>query len=73
MSSAFLVRSLASSALRVGPTASKALFSTSSIRRELFFTKKHEWVNINDGVGTVGISNYAQVGNRRLSACNSIL
>lgn len=26
-----------------------------------FYTKKHEWVSVNDNIGTVGISNYAQV------------
>ncbi|MBF0490232.1 MAG: glycine cleavage system protein GcvH [Candidatus Omnitrophica bacterium] len=25
-----------------------------------FYTKEHEWVNIEDGVGTVGITDYAQ-------------
>ncbi|CAG9782176.1 unnamed protein product [Diatraea saccharalis] len=25
-----------------------------------FFTKKHEWVSVNDNIGTVGISSYAQ-------------
>lgn len=24
------------------------------------FTETHEWIEVNDGVGTVGISNYAQ-------------
>lgn len=25
------------------------------------YTKKHEWVSVNENIGTVGISNYAQV------------
>ncbi len=25
-----------------------------------YYTKEHEWINIEDGVGTVGISDYAQ-------------
>lgn len=28
----------------------------------LKFTDKHEWVRVEGGIGTVGISNYAQVG-----------
>ena len=28
----------------------------------LKFTEKHEWVQVEGGIGTVGISNYAQVG-----------
>lgn len=35
--------------------------STSCRLDVLYFTKKHEWVSVDDGeVGTVGISNYAQ-------------
>ena len=33
-------------------------FTTSSTGR--YYTKKHEWVSIKDGVGTVGISEFAQ-------------
>ena len=25
-----------------------------------YYTKEHEWINIEDGIGTVGISDYAQ-------------
>lgn len=36
------------------------LFSRSSQLQALYFTKKHEWVNVDGGNGIVGISNYAQ-------------
>ena len=26
------------------------------------FTKKHEWISVDSGVGTIGVSDYAQVG-----------
>jgi len=26
-----------------------------------YYTDKHEWINVNDKIGTVGISHYAQV------------
>lgn len=32
------------------------------IAAALKFTDKHEWVRVEGGIGTVGISNYAQVG-----------
>lgn len=32
------------------------------ITAALKFTDKHEWVRVEGGIGTVGISNYAQVG-----------
>lgn len=35
-------------------------FSTSIILEARKFTEKHEWVEMNGNVGTVGISNYAQ-------------
>ena len=25
-----------------------------------YFTKSHEWIDVNDGIGTIGISNFAQ-------------
>uniref|UniRef100_U5EVI3 Glycine cleavage system H protein n=1 Tax=Corethrella appendiculata TaxID=1370023 RepID=U5EVI3_9DIPT len=35
--------------------------STSSVNlADRLFTKKHEWVTVDGGIGTVGISNYAQ-------------
>ncbi|CAH0578345.1 unnamed protein product [Chrysodeixis includens] len=37
---------------------SRALYSTEHKTR--FYTKKHEWVSVNDNIGTVGISTYAQ-------------
>ena len=33
---------------------------TSRNLQALYFTKKHEWVNVEGETGTVGISNYAQ-------------
>lgn len=36
-------------------------FSTSSRTfATRHYTKEHEWISVNNGVGTVGISNYAQ-------------
>lgn len=37
---------------------------TSVLSAALKFTDKHEWVRVEGGIGTVGISNYAQVGFR---------
>lgn len=39
------------------------LFQTNSsgFSAALKFTDKHEWVRVEDGVGTVGVSKYAQV------------
>lgn len=34
--------------------------ATSSCCFERLFTEKHEWVEVNDGLGTVGISDHAQ-------------
>lgn len=46
--------------------ASALCFVTASfiivITAALKFTDKHEWVRVEGGIGTVGISNYAQVG-----------
>ena len=39
----------------------RALSCTSPRWAELYFTKKHEWVKVDGDIGTVGISNYAQV------------
>ncbi|XP_072931435.1 glycine cleavage system H protein-like [Epargyreus clarus] len=36
----------------------RALYTTDGKLR--YYTKKHEWVSVDGGVGTVGISNYAQ-------------
>lgn len=35
---------------------------SSALSAALKFTDKHEWVRVDGGIGTVGISNYAQVG-----------
>ena len=36
-------------------------FSTSeSLRNDMYFTKKHEWVTVVGNMGTVGITDYAQ-------------
>ncbi|KAK6185166.1 hypothetical protein SNE40_007458 [Patella caerulea] len=34
--------------------------TTSRVLAGRLFTEKHEWINVSDGVGTVGISEYAQ-------------
>ncbi|XP_041986570.1 glycine cleavage system H protein, mitochondrial-like [Aricia agestis] len=36
----------------------RALYSSDAKSR--YYTKKHEWVSVDSGVGTVGISSYAQ-------------
>ncbi|CAH0716691.1 unnamed protein product, partial [Brenthis ino] len=36
----------------------RALYSTENNAR--YYTKKHEWVSVDSGVGTIGISSYAQ-------------
>ncbi|KAM4743816.1 glycine cleavage system protein H (aminomethyl carrier), b [Anableps anableps] len=38
----------------------RTLSTTSSLYTALKFTEKHEWVLVESGIGTVGISNYAQ-------------
>lgn len=35
-------------------------FSSSSILAQRLYSEKHEWVTIEDGIGVVGVSNYAQ-------------
>ena len=37
----------------------RSICSTKQLQ-SLYFTKKHEWVNVEGESGTVGISNYAQ-------------
>lgn len=40
----------------------KKLFSVACARlSDLKFTEKHEWIKVNGNVGTVGITDYAQV------------
>jgi len=41
--------------------ASNRSFSVSKYLSSYFYTKKHEWVKLENGTGTVGISDYAQV------------
>ncbi|KAM4592507.1 glycine cleavage system protein H (aminomethyl carrier), b [Odontesthes bonariensis] len=38
----------------------RTLSTTSALSTALKFTEKHEWVQVEGGIGTVGISNYAQ-------------
>ncbi|XP_054468962.1 glycine cleavage system protein H (aminomethyl carrier), b [Anoplopoma fimbria] len=38
----------------------RTLSTTSVLSTALKFTEKHEWVRVEGGIGTVGISNYAQ-------------
>ncbi|XP_066569901.1 glycine cleavage system protein H (aminomethyl carrier), b [Amia ocellicauda] len=40
--------------------APRTLTTASQLGSALKFTDKHEWVRVEDGVGTVGISNFAQ-------------
>ncbi|VVC43386.1 Glycine cleavage system H-protein/Simiate,Glycine cleavage system H-protein [Cinara cedri] len=35
-------------------------FSTSNILKDRYYTDKHEWIDVKDKIGTVGISHYAQ-------------
>eukprot|EP00126_Sphaerothecum_destruens_P005795 Sdes_comp19048_c0_seq2m9630 len=45
--------------------ASSLFFPSTSLRlysAKVHFTKQHEWISIENGVGTVGISDYAQDG-----------
>ncbi|XP_005105587.1 glycine cleavage system H protein [Aplysia californica] len=41
-------------------TPQKRSFSLAKCLASRFFTEKHEWVSLENGTGTVGISNYAQ-------------
>ncbi|KAM9766062.1 glycine cleavage system protein H (aminomethyl carrier), b [Menidia menidia] len=38
----------------------RTLTTTPALTAALKFTEKHEWVQVDGGIGTVGISNYAQ-------------
>jgi len=35
-------------------------FSTSGVNKDRYYTNKHEWIDVNNKIGTVGISHYAQ-------------
>ncbi|KXN67786.1 hypothetical protein CONCODRAFT_19362 [Conidiobolus coronatus NRRL 28638] len=57
-------RAISSKILRA-PTASKLFytpryFSTSRISLVTKYAESHEWINVENGVGTVGITNHAQ-------------
>merc|ERR1711974_547654 len=65
--SRFILRSshAAASRLCLSQQASSTCWrglQTSSFRPAVFFTKKHEWISVDDdkAVGTVGITSYAQ-------------
>lgn len=45
---------------RSGGGSPRTLSTTSGQCKALKFTEKHEWVLVESGIGTVGISNYAQ-------------
>ena len=47
----------------------RTLSTTSSLKSDMYFTKKHEWVTVVGNMGTVGITDYAQqsLGNYRLN------
>ena len=40
-------------------TSTRSLYTSQKLQA-VYFTKKHEWVNVEGETGTVGISNYAQ-------------
>ncbi|XP_006789486.1 glycine cleavage system H protein, mitochondrial-like [Neolamprologus brichardi] len=42
------------------PYFGRTLASSSRLSAALKFTDKHEWIRVEDGIGTVGISNFAQ-------------
>jgi len=44
----------------ISSSAQKLRFSTSTALAARKFTEKHEWVELNGKIGTIGISNYAQ-------------
>merc|ERR1712018_998187 len=39
----------------------RTLSTTSSLKSDMYFTKKHEWVTVVGNMGTVGITDYAQL------------
>eukprot|EP00095_Tigriopus_kingsejongensis_P012746 maker-scaffold30_size591359-snap-gene-0.9 protein:Tk12746 transcript:maker-scaffold30_size591359-snap-gene-0.9-mRNA-1 annotation:"glycine cleavage system h mitochondrial-like" len=54
------ISSSATSSWRTIVQPSRNLSSSQQLLAQLYFTKKHEWVNVEGDMGTVGISNYAQ-------------
>ena len=46
-------------ALQPTIAASKQSFSSSQSLLDVFYTKKHEWVNVEGSKGVVGVSGYA--------------
>ncbi|XP_030587655.1 glycine cleavage system H protein, mitochondrial-like [Archocentrus centrarchus] len=57
-----LARSAPLSSLQLAskPYFGRTLASSSRLSAALKFTDKHEWIRVEDGIGTVGISNFAQ-------------
>ncbi|KAL3966748.1 glycine cleavage system H protein, mitochondrial-like [Oreochromis aureus] len=57
-----LARSASLSPLQLAskPYFGRTLASSSRLSAALKFTDKHEWIRVEDGIGTVGISNFAQ-------------
>ena len=49
----------------------RTLSTTSSLKSDMYFTKKHEWVTVVGNMGTVGITDYAQqsLGNYYQTYC----
>ncbi|KAK0078230.1 hypothetical protein PV325_002803 [Microctonus aethiopoides] len=45
---------------KIGSRNLRTITTTSISRAERWFTEKHEWIEVNGKIGTVGISNYAQ-------------
>ena len=52
----------------------RTLSTTSSLKSDMYFTKKHEWVTVVGNMGTVGITDYAQqsLGNYHQTYCPKI-
>ncbi|CAI5664377.1 glycine cleavage system H protein, mitochondrial [Oreochromis niloticus] len=57
-----LARSASLSPLQLAskPYFGRTLASSSRLSAALKFTDKHEWIRVEDGIGTVGISSFAQ-------------
>jgi len=48
------------SLLTATPTTRRSFATTTSVPAPRLYSEKHEWVVLQDGVGVVGVSNYAQ-------------
>eukprot|EP00127_Corallochytrium_limacisporum_P002710 Clim_evm19s136 gene=Clim_evmTU19s136 len=55
-----LSRTVLRSRAMLAPQQMKAGFSSSAFLKVRYFSEEHEWLDVNDGVGTLGITNFAQ-------------